>query len=203
MKTYTDRPLVLRELFDKETYGTIVRYVNEFVPLFPLAADRKQADSPGKFGRRYAHNLPFLVDIHHQLADYASDIFGEKVKPSYVFLSMYDKGGKCPLHIDRPQCRYTIDYLIQQEVSDPWPINVGRQMTDDQRDAIEIQHPSTDKEIQAVIDSQDWTTCLLNPNDATCYSGTNAWHYRPTASLGTADLAFFHFVPEGFRGPLD
>lgn len=203
MKTYTDRPLVMRELFDKETHGTIVRYVNEFVPLFPLAADRKEADNPGKFGRRYAHNLPFLVDIHHQLSDYASDIFGEKVKPSYVFLSMYDKGGKCPLHIDRPQCRYTIDYLIQQEASDPWPISVGRQMTDAQRDAIEIQHPSTDEEIQAVIDSQDWTTCLLNPNDATCYSGTNAWHYRPTASLGTADLAFFHFVPEGFRGPLD
>ena len=202
MKTYTDRPLVLRELFDKETHGTIVRYVNEFVPLFPLASDRKDPDSPGKFGRRYAHNLPFLVDIHYQLAEYASDLFGEKVKPSYVLLSMYDKGGRCPLHIDRPQCHYTIDYLIQQEASEPWPISIGRQMTDKQRDAIEIQHPSTDEEIQAVINSQEWTDCLLNPNDATCYSGTNAWHYRPTASLGTADMAFFHFVPEGFRGSL-
>lgn len=203
MKTYTDRPLVMRELFDKETHGTIVRYVNEFVPLFPLSADRKDTDNPNKFGRRYAHNLPFLVDIHHQLADYASDIFGEKVKPSYVFLSMYDKGGRCPLHIDRPQCRYTIDYLIQQETSESWPISIGRQMSDKERDSIEIGHPQTSEEIQAVIDSQDWTTCLLNPNDAVCYSGTNAWHYRPTASLGTADLAFFHFVPEKFDGPLD
>ena len=203
MKTYTDCPLVVREMFDKETHGTIVRYVNEFVPLFPLAADRKDPDDTSRFGRRYAHNLPFLVNIHHQLADYASDLFGEKVKPSYVFLSMYDKGGRCPLHIDRPQCRYTIDYLIQQEASEPWPISIGRQMTDAQRDATEIQHPSTDEEIQTVIDSQEWTDCLLYPNDATCYSGTNAWHYRPTASLGTADLAFFHFVPEGFRGSLD
>ena len=203
MTTYTDRPLVMRELFDKETHATIVRYLNEFVPLFPLAADRKDPDDTSKFGRRYAHNLPFLVDIHHQLKDYASDLFGEKVKPSYVFLSMYDKGGRCPLHIDRPQCRYTIDYLIQQEASEPWPISIGRQMTDKQRNAIEIQHPSTDEEIQAVINGQEWTDCLLYPNDATCYSGTNAWHYRPTASLGTADLAFFHFVPEGFRGSLN
>lgn len=203
MKTYTDRPLVLRELFDKETHDTMTRYINEFVPLFPLAADRKETDSSTKFGRRYAHNLPFLVDIHRQLADYASDVFGENVKPSYVFLSMYDKDGKCPLHIDRPQCRYTIDYLIQQESSKPWPISIGRQMSDKKRDSIEICHPKTDEEIQAVIDSQDWTECLLNPNDAVCYSGTNAWHYRPTASLGTVDLAFFHFVPEGFRGPLD
>lgn len=203
MKTYIDRPMVVKDLFDTETHKTIVRYINEFVPLFPLAADRKDPDNPGKFGRRYAHNLPFLVNIHHQLKEYASDLFGEKVKPSYVFLSMYDKGGRCPLHIDRPQCRYTIDYLIQQEASEPWPIHVGRQMTDKERGSVEIQHPSTPEEIQTVIDSQDWTECLLSPNDATCYSGTNAWHYRPTASVGTADLVFFHFVPEKFNGPLD
>lgn len=203
MKTYTDRPVVVKDLFDTETHRTIVRYINEFVPLFPLAADRKDPDNSSKFGRRYAHNLPFLVNIHHQLKQYASDLFGEKVKPSYVFLSMYDKGGRCPLHIDRPQCRYTIDYLIQQEASEPWPIHIGRQMTDKERDSVEIQHPSIPEEIQSVIDSQDWTECLLSPNDATCYSGTNAWHYRPTASVGTADLAFFHFVPEKFNGPLD
>lgn len=203
MKTYINRPVVVQELFDRETHDTIVRYINEFVPLFPLAADRKDPDNANKFGRRYAHNLPFLVGIHHQLKEYASDLFGEKVKPSYVFLSMYDKGGRCPLHIDRPQCRYTIDYLIQQESSDPWPIRVGRQMTDKQCDAIEIKRPSTPEQTQAVIDSQDWTECLLSPNDAVCYSGTNAWHYRPTASPGTADLAFFHFVPEKFNGPLD
>lgn len=203
MKTYSDRPLVVRDLFDSDAYSTIKRFINEFVPLIPLATDRKDPDSTSKFGRRYAHNLPFLVGVHQQLADYASDLFGEKVKPSYVFLSMYDKGGKCPLHIDRPQCRYTIDYLIQQESSDPWPINIARQMTDKERDTTEIKHPQTDEEIKAVINSQEWTECLLEPNDAVCYSGTNAWHYRPVPSTGTADLAFFHFVPERFNGPLD
>lgn len=66
MKTYTDRPVVVRGLFDKPEYDTIVRYINDFVPLFPLPSDRGEGDGPGKFGRRYAHNLPFLVDIHHQ-----------------------------------------------------------------------------------------------------------------------------------------
>lgn len=203
MKTYVDRPIIVRNLFDKETHQTIRRYVNEYVPLFPLESDRKQPDGPIKFGRRYAHNLPFLVDIHRQLADQASALFGETVKPSYVFLSLYDKGGQCPLHIDRPQCRYTIDYLIQQQHKDPWPIRIGRQMSDKQRDKQPVRHPQTIEEIQAVIASQTWTDCLLKPNDAVCYSGTNAWHYRPTASLGTADLAFFHFVPKSFRGSLD
>lgn len=203
MNTYTDRPLVVQQLFDTNTHNTLLRYVNEFVPMFPLAADRKQSDGYSKFGRRYAHNLPLLVQMHRQLTDYASELFGEKVKPSYVFLSMYDKGGRCPLHIDRPQCRYTIDYLVQQEKPEPWSISIGKQMSDEERNSVEDSHPQTNEVVEKVIASQDWTDCLLKPNDAVCYSGTNAWHYRKDASLGTADLIFFHFVPEKFNGPLN
>lgn len=199
---YTTKPVAVRQLFDSDTHQEILRFMDEFLPLIPLASDRAEPDSVSKFGRRYAHNLPFFVNIHHQLTDYASDLFGEKVKPSYVFLSLYDKGGKCPLHIDRPQCRYTIDYLIRQEQKSPWPIAVGPQMSDEERAAIEVGHPQTKAEIKKVIDATDWTTVELAPNDAVCYSGTNSWHYRPKPSKGTADLVFFHFVPEGFDGDL-
>lgn len=200
---YKTKPLVVTDLFDADTYKTIIRFMDDWLPTVRLDSDRQQPDSPNKFGRRYAHNVGFFVNIHHQLADYASDLFGEKVKPSYVFLSLYDKGGQCPLHIDRPQCRYTIDYLIRQEQAEPWPICVGPQMSDKEISKIGNAHPTTDEDRQAVIDSVDWTTALLKPNDAVCYSGTNAWHYRPTASTGTADLVFFHFVPWGYRGSLD
>jgi hypothetical protein len=199
---YTIKPAVVNNLFDDQTYATILRFMDDWLPTVRLDSDRAEPDSPNKFGRRYGHNVGFFVNIHHQLTDYASDLFGEKVKPSYVFLSLYDKGGQCPLHIDRPQCRYTIDYLIRQEQPDPWPIAIGPQMTDKQVAKIGASHPQTPDERQAVIDAVDWTVCNLQPNDAVCYSGTNAWHYRPEPSKGTADLAFFHFVPEGFRGTL-
>ena len=203
MGNYTGKPLVVKELFDAETRKNILHFMDKFLPLIPLSSDRSDPDGPAKFGRRYAHNLPFFVNIHYQLADYASEIFGEKVKPSYVFLSLYNKDGQCPLHIDRPQCRYTIDYLIRQEQEEPWPIAVGPEMSDAEREAIGNGHPQTPEERQAVIDSVDWTVCDLMPNDAVCYSGTNAWHYRPTKSKGTADLVFFHFVKEDFTGSLD
>lgn len=197
------KPLVVRDLFDSQTQTTILRFMDEHAPYMPWASDLAEPDSMNKFGRLYGHNPSFFVAIHHQLAEYASDLFGQKLKPSYVFLSMYEAGGICPLHIDRPQCRYTIDYLIRQESTVAWPIDIGPEMPDAQRDAIEISHPQTPEDRQAVIDSVDWTRCLLAPNDAVCYSGTNAWHYRPFASTGKADLAFFHFVPEAFDGPLD
>ena len=203
MDQYKDRPIVLRNVFDEKVHQTILKFVNEFVPLFPLGSDVRQPQGPNRFGRKYAHNLPFFVDLHYQLKNQASELFGQKVKPSYVFLSMYEKDGNCPLHVDRPQCRFTIDYLIQQETSESWPIKIGRQMSDAKTASITNGHPQTKDEIEKIIKNQDWTECLLNPNDAVCYSGTNAWHYRPIPSKGKVDLAFFHFVPEKFDGPLN
>lgn len=203
MGIYKTKPVVVQDLFDKETVATIERFMDNWLPTIPLSSDLHLPDSSTKFGRRYANNLAFFVNIHHQLTDYASDLFGEKVKPSYVFLSMYEPGGQCPLHIDRPQCRYTIDYLIRQEQTDPWPICIGPQMTDKEIELIEAKHPTNDDEFHNVVSSVEWSTAMLNPNDAVCYSGTHAWHYRPKPSSGKVDLAFFHFVPEAFCGPLN
>jgi hypothetical protein len=196
VKTYTAHPIIIRELFETNIYRKILAFMSDIVPIIP-----KDSDST-EFNRTYAHNVPFFRTIHVQLAEYASGIFGEKVKPSYVFLSMYNKGGQCPLHLDRPQCRYTIDYLIRMDQKEPWPIHIGPQMSDQDRAAIDHSH-FEGKQIKDVIESVNWSEALLRPNDAVCYSGTNAWHYRPTKSKGKADLVFFHFVPEAFDGPLD
>ena len=189
-----------RSLFDKSTHDQIVRFLDEWIPLTPT--DNDFGWSPeARFNRRYLHNSPFLVQIHHQLTDYACQVFQEKVKPSYVFLSMYEKDGNCPLHVDRPQCRYTIDYLIRQEQEHPWPIAIGPVMPDDERYSLATTQPVGDEKTK-IIEDTNWSVCELSENDAVCYSGTHCWHYRPRPSDGKADLAFFHFVPEGFDGPL-
>jgi len=158
------------------------------------------------FVRRYAHNVPYLVAAHRQLTDYASKMFGEPLKPSYVFLSLYDDGGICPLHIDRPQCYRTIDYLICQDQAEPWPIRIGEMMTDEHRQALDESdagHPQADNEIAERIAAESWNEVLLEANDAVLYSGTHQWHYRPERLKGTAALAFFHFTSVDFQGPLD
>jgi len=193
-------PTVLTELFDPDIYEAICRFLDERVPLMSLGLDDTG------FVRTYAHNVPFFVNIHRQLIDLAIELFGELVKPSYSFLSMYQDNGICPLHIDRPQCRYTIDYLIRQTQPEPWPILIGDHMTDDERQALDEAgggHPETDEQIEARIAAENWHRIELNPNDAVCYSGTHSWHYRPDRLRGTADLVFFHFVPADFAGPLN
>ena len=193
-------PVIARQLFESNIHDAIKRFIAERVPMMSLGADRTQ------FVRRFANNVPFFVNIHRQLTEFACEQFGEPLKPSYVFLSLYDDGGICPLHIDRPQCYRTIDYLIQQDQPEPWPIRIGGYMTNDQRRTFEetdAGHPRTDAEIAERIAAETWTDVLLEPNDAVLYSGTHQWHYRPERLRGQAHLVFFHFVPADFEGPLD
>lgn len=191
---------IVRGLFDPDTHNAIKEFVDQRVPMMSVGVDETD------FVRRYAHNVPFFVGIHRQLTEFASQIFDEPLKPSYVFLSMYEDQGTCPLHVDRPQCYRTIDYLIQQDQTDPWPIRIGEPMSDEVRQAFDESgtgHPQTDEEIAERINAESWTEVLLAPNDAVCYSGTHQWHYRPERLQGRADLVFFHFVSESFEGPLD
>lgn len=130
------------------------------------------------FNRWFIHNPPSLKPYHLDLERTASSVFGEPVKASYSFVSMYGAGGICPGHIDRPQCRYTIDLCVAQRR--PWEIYVG----EDRRDRVGKPY-------------------LLNPGEALCYSGTGQWHYRNQIQpLNWITLAFFHFVPVGFTGAL-
>jgi hypothetical protein len=192
-------PILVRQLFDPITHEAIKQFLDERVPLMSMGVDDDE------YVRHYKHNVPYFVGIHKQLVEFASDLFGEKVKPSYSFLSLYQDGGICPLHIDRPQCRYTIDYLIRQDQSEPWPIHIGDHMTDEQVRLLveeDLGRPTDPQVISERIATENWHTLTLEPNDAACYSGTHSWHYRSQRLVGFADLVFFHFVPEAFDGPL-
>lgn len=195
-----NKPLIIREFFDDNSYKEILSYMDTGLNYIPHLQDNNE------FVRKFIHNPSFFVNIHYQLKDIASDFFKEKVKPSYCFLSMYENNGICPLHIDRDQCRYTIDYLIRTTQKDPWPIHIGKHMTDSERMRLIIDnncHPQTDEEIEDRISKEEFETVELMPNDAVLYSGTHQWHYRSQRLNGTADLIFFHFVPEDFNGPLE
>lgn len=207
--TMTSSPVIAPSLFDPITHEAIKSFLNERVPLHAIGAkidsDMDWEDDAKKFGRRFAHNVPYFVNIHRQLAPWASEQFGEPVKPSYVFLSMYGDQGIAPLHIDRPQCRYTVDYLIDCDVDEPWPIYIGALFDDEVRAKFDLTggHPESDEEIAERKSLEDWSEIILHPNDAVLYSGTNQWHYRDRIKGRFATLAFFHFVPEAFDGPLD
>jgi len=200
---------IATSLFDRATHQAIIDWLDSRIPTLslgaPLVSDSNE-DEASRFNRKYAHNPPLLQTIHKQLTGFASELFDEKLKPSYVFLSIYNEHGICPLHIDRPQCYRTIDYLIDEDVDEAWPIYIGPMMSDEERQTIldaEQAHPTTAKEIAAIKKAHTFDECVLSPNDAVAYSGTHQWHYRDRIKGRSARLAFFHFVGEDFDGTLD
>lgn len=111
------RTILLPNMFSEKNFQTLKAYVDNIA--------NQLVDSPltdTQFNRHHLHNEPFLAAVHPTLTDYMSEVAGQKVKPSYCFLSIYRQGGICPLHTDRPQCKYTLDLCISQ--SKPWPLFV-------------------------------------------------------------------------------
>lgn len=112
------QPAIWKQMFEPEIHKHIIDSIKaiDFDQNNPFYVDRDDDN----FYRIGIHSAPFLVEIHPQLTEVASSIFGEPVKPSYVWLSLYNENGVCPFHTDRPQCKYTIDYCIDQD--EEWPI---------------------------------------------------------------------------------
>jgi hypothetical protein len=162
---------VVHELLDEATFKEVADHTVNVTRNIINGYD-------AEFQRTFLHNYPPFIDLHYALSDFASDMFGVKLKPSYLFVS--------------------------DENDEPWPLKIADPWTDDQVKGYEgelhlgVIEPDTEPDLDVV-----WNTVLLRPNDAACYSGTHQWHYRPIPSAKRADLIFFHFVPEDFNGSLN
>jgi hypothetical protein len=133
--------------------------------------------------RRYiAHNEPAARFFHLQLTKAVSDMVGEAVKPSYVYMASYQSGARLEKHTDREQCEFSItmcvDYAPEPRVATPWPL---------------------------YLDTRDRTVTVYQClGDALLYRGRKLPHYRKTLAEGnTSTSIFFHYVSADFDGPLE
>lgn len=136
----------------------------------------KDVPDAQRMNRWFWHDLPLLKKLHNspQFRALADKLFGEALKPSYVFLSMYGKDGVVPLHTDRPQCYRTIDLQIDSDGL--WPIHV-----DDK--------PYLLQNGEALCYSGTEQPHFRNP-------------MKDAPSVSFMNLAFFHFVSVDYQGPL-
>src|SRR5258705_7366947 len=77
--------------------------------------------------QRYGlHSEMMATFLHLQLRDLVGQIAGEPVKPSFVYLGSYREGAMLPRHMDRPQCEFSISFLVDYspEPDGPcgWPL---------------------------------------------------------------------------------
>ncbi|MCJ7670533.1 MAG: hypothetical protein MUP67_00585 [Acidimicrobiia bacterium] len=150
------------------------------------------------FGRFVVHNHPYFEELQESIVELVSEAAGEPVEASYTFLSLYDRLGVCPVHLDSPEAKWTLDLCIDQSV--PWPIQVS-QVIDWPED---FRHDGDDWQEFIKQDPQHhFSPYFLEPGSAVLFSGSSQWHYRDVQPGRSDDdfchLLFFHFVPRGMR----
>jgi len=137
----------------------------------------------GQSPRRYvAYNEPVVRFFHHQIAPTLSAVFGEPIKPSYVYLASYLSGAELKKHTDREQCEFSLtlclDFAPEPVLETPWPIR---------------------------LDTPGGTVTVYQAlGDGLAYRGTRLPHYRDQLGEGhTSTSIFFHYVSADFAGSLD
>ena len=137
----------------------------------------------GQSPRRYvAYNEPVARFFHHHIAAALSEVAGEPLKPSYVYLASYLSGAELKKHTDREQCEFSLtlclDFSPEPALATPWPIRMDT--------------------------PTETVTVYQALGDGLAYRGTRLPHYRDTLQPGqTSTSIFFHYVAADFAGSLD
>jgi len=183
---------VFERVFDENTLDEIRRVVKSLKP-----SDLETHEAK-RFKRFVVHDNPYFTELQTQLIPLVSAAAGEPVEVSYNFLSLYSAMGVCPLHMDSPEAKWTLDVCIDQNVA--WPIYFSRRHAWSE---IEAQDWSDENWGEFVKNSPtaNFTPYVLEPGQAILFSGSSQWHYRdpmPKAEgRASCDLLFFHFIPRG------
>lgn len=135
--------------------------------------------SPLRYG---AYNEPVARFFHHQLTPVMSELAGQPLKPSYVYLASYLQGAELKKHTDREQCDFSItlclDYSPEPALASPWPIK--------------LETP------------RGTVTVYQALGDGLAYRGMQLPHYRDMLGEGqTSTSIFLHYVSEHFAGSLE
>jgi prolyl 4-hydroxylase len=64
--------------------------------------------------------------LHYELLPLFEVILKKKLKPTYTYLSAYIKDADLPPHTDRPECEYTVSFIVDKPDNAVWPIYVHK-----------------------------------------------------------------------------
>jgi hypothetical protein len=200
MQTFRTKPNFavkhLKQVLDDATFSRLLQEVRALKP-----ADFKLHEVH-RFRRFVVHDHPYFTQLQAELTEFVSHAAGEALEPNYNFLSLYSSTGVCPVHIDSPEAKWTLDLCLAQ--SEPWPIHLSRVVPWPEADANapheQLRDPHWAEAIKNDL-SLEFRPYTMQPGEALLFSGSSQWHYRealPAQSKNSfCDLLFFHYIPRG------
>lgn len=127
------------------------------------------------------HNESVARYFHHQLCGFVGRAVGERVRPSYCYVSAYRRAAVLRPHVDRKQCVFTVSLWIghaSASAGNLWPLW--------------LHSP------EGVV------SVTQAAGDAVLFAGCELPHWRDTPPPGVSGTTLIlHYVPHDFVGVLD
>lgn len=179
--------------------GTLAKVRQIVKTLRPMEYELHEAR---QFKRFIVHDHPYFTELQRRLTSLVSGAVQELVEPSYNFLSLCSAPGVCPVHMDSPEAKWTLDICLNQ--SEPWPLWISDvqpwpELASDS-DTATWRHIGWEEAIKQRA-SANFKAYTMEPDPGIVFSGSSQWHYRNAMpsrrSASQCDLLFLRFVPAG------
>ncbi len=170
-------PVIVNNVIEEEGIQIFKDYYREGIKhkYFPLGDNQSN--------RYKSNNEAFSRFLHYEILPLVEVIVGKKMKPSYSYLSAYTKGADLPAHTDRPECEYTVSYIVDKPDGVNWPIYFHK-----------TKQPVKGKGRYNFTPSKDeCVECDCNANGLMIFGGRDHIHFRERFEYDYYNILLLHF----------
>ena len=158
-------PIVVDNVFTDEVRDLFINYFKN-----TITNDKFQ------FGDKQSQRYKAYDDLMSRIMQYEclpiiEKITKKKLKPTYTYFSGYAKDADLPPHTDRPECAFTVSFLVAKPEGTTWPIYV-----DKKKQPIKYKGRYRDYVIKDNI--KDCTPVDCDAGGLMCFQGTDHVHFR-------------------------
>ena len=133
--------------------------------------------------RYKAHNEPMSRFLHYECLPLIERIVGKSMKPTYTYLSSYVKGANLPPHTDRPDCEYTVSFVVDKPDNFNWNIYVHKPQQ-------EVKHKGRYDE-KPPLEECEAVDC--DAGGLMLFQGTDHIHFREELEADYYNVLLLHY----------
>ena len=180
-------PLVIDNVYNENAHSIIKNYFHSNIDAGNFALGDRQSH------RYKSNNESFSRLVQYELLPLIEHIVKKKMHPTYIYVSCYTKDAEketeLPPHTDRPDCEFTVSYIIDKPEGSNWPIYVDKTKQPVKNKGRYWFYPP--KEGCIPVDG--------NANSLMMFNGTDHIHYREKMECDYYYIVLLHFRSADFQ----
>lgn len=173
-------PIILDDVIEEDAISIFKDYYREAIKNNYFILGDNQSN------RYKSNNEAFSRFLHYEILPLIEKIVYKKLKPTYSYLSAYTKNADLPAHTDRPDCEYTVSFIVDKPEGKSWPIYFHKEKQPIKGKGRYDETPSKAECIE----------CDCKSNGLMIFNGRDHIHYREALELDFYNILLLHYSIE-------